>query len=70
MIHRQVFVPIVAIAALAAVEIAAMHYGHDGTILYVVVTLIAGLGGFTVGRMTTPYDVKVVHKDDLPTFGG
>jgi hypothetical protein len=64
MVHKSVFVPITAIAALAAVEIAAMHYGHDGTMLYLVVTLIAGVGGFSVGRLTAPMFPTIRHPDD------
>lgn len=39
-----------AMAALAAVEIAALSMGYDGAILAGVVAALAALGGYTYGR--------------------
>lgn len=58
MVHARVLVPIAAMAALAVVEVAAMHYGHDGVILFLTVGSIAGLGGFSLGRLTAPWEHK------------
>lgn len=44
-------IPITAIAALAAIEITALICQRDGAILSLVVTLIAGIAGFTLNAL-------------------
>lgn len=39
-----------AIYAVAAIEIVALIMGHNGVILMTSLTIIGGLGGFTIGR--------------------
>lgn len=55
-VHRAITVPAVSVVALAAVEISAMHYGHDGSVLLIVVAVISALGGYSIGRfLPAPY---------------
>lgn len=41
-----------AIAGIVIIEVAALLTGHDGTILSLAVGAIAGLGGFSLARLT------------------
>jgi len=43
--------PIIAIVAVVAVEIVAMHHGLDGTILAGALTIIGGLGGYEIKKV-------------------
>lgn len=45
---------IMAILAICAIELVALKQGIDGVLLAGAVAAIAGLGGFTTGRLTAP----------------
>jgi len=42
---------IAAIVALCLIEIVALMNGYDGIVMSMIVTAIAGLGGYSVGRL-------------------
>lgn len=42
-------IKIAAIAALGAIEIAALFHGYDHALLVIMVTIIAGLAGYETG---------------------
>ncbi|MBA7572609.1 hypothetical protein ES708_14392 [subsurface metagenome] len=58
---------ITAIIALAALEIVALLKGVNGAYLAIVITAIAGLGGYQVGKViTTKRQVKQPTKEEGP----
>lgn len=50
MVSDKTLVEVVAIAALAAIEIAAMFKGYDGMLFSAIVIAISGIGGFYFGK--------------------
>lgn len=48
----------VAIAGVVIMEVAALWLGYDGTLLQLALVLVAGLGGYSLGRGSRPPVVK------------
>ncbi len=57
---------ITAIIALAAIEIVALLKGINGAYLAIVITAVAGLGGYQAGKViTTRRQVKQATKEEV-----
>ena len=57
--YPQMFIIITALLCITALEIYALHLGHDGVILAGVIAIVAGIAGFEVKPLLSLLKPKI-----------